>query len=187
MTASKIIIIGLGNPGEKYQRTRHNTGFMVLDLLSSSSWKKNSRCQASICSLKSKGKDIILAKPLTFMNKSGLSVSKLKNYYRINTLENIWVVYDDLDLPLGKIRIRPQGRPGGHNGIASIIEQLGTDQFPHFRLGISNKQIFNSIDYVLSKFNSKEKPIIQEALKEMKKALLFCLEEGLEKTMNKFN
>ena len=166
-----ILIVGLGNPGKKYQDTRHNIGFGVIDKLQSLNLKK-----------------VILAKPKTFMNLSGKAVKSLIKKYKIPTA-NLWVIHDDIDLPLGKIRIVKNRGAAGHKGVESIIKELGTKNFVRFRIGICPKtgKPKNPENFVLQKFNKEEKEIIKEVIKKTAKAIEYFLKEGLEKAMNKFN
>lgn len=164
------LIVGLGNPGKEYATTRHNLGFMVLDALAdklSVEFKSSSKWSAEIAQ-KSGGNKAILAKPTTFMNNSGLAVSKIAQFYQISPAD-IWVVSDDLDLPFGKIRARQGGTSGGHNGLNSIIDQLGTDDFGRLRVGIGQADSPNTqpeaAKFVLQSFAKNEvlEPVINEA------------------------
>jgi len=179
------IIVGLGNPGEKYQNTRHNVGFMVLEQLlenphikSASKldliFKSSSKFEAEIADFHRDGKRIILVKPQTLMNNSGQAVSKLATFYKTKA-EDIWVVTDDLDLPTGCVRVRLSGSSGGHKGLKSIIDSLGSQDFPRIRLGIAEpktrpltvekpENVIDAESFVLSEFNKKEKALIQEAI-----------------------
>lgn len=196
-----ILIVGLGNPGEKYAKTRHNLGFMVLDELlqkltsaEKTGWKKSQKFNAEFCII---GSESILAKPLTFMNASGFAVKKLTDFYHIK-IDDLWIVYDDLDLPLGKIKIRWGGGTAGHHGLESIVKHLGTVDFVRFRLGIGkpaghgewqkNTAKRRGIeDYVLSDFRSGEQGKAREMIKKAVKAIEVALKDGLGKAMNKFN
>jgi len=168
------LVVGLGNPGKKYKKNRHNLGFMVIDTL-----VKNLNERLKVCrrtnskraKVKINNKEVMLAKPQTFMNKSGLAVRKITNYYKIRP-RDIWIIFDDIDLPLGEIRIRHQGSAGGHNGVASIIENLSTDQFNRLRIGIGSNREKNipAEKYVLQNFNKDEiKEINQTAEKAAEK------------------
>jgi len=168
------LVVGLGNPGKKYKKNRHNLGFMVIDTL-----VKNLNERLKVCKrtnskrakVKINNKEVMLAKPQTFMNKSGLAVRKITNYYKIRP-RDIWIIFDDIDLPLGEIRIRHQGSAGGHNGVASIIENLSTDQFNRLRIGIGSNREKNipAEKYVLQNFNKdKIKEINQTAEKAAEK------------------
>ena len=194
------LIVGLGNPGNKYVNTRHNIGFDVVDLLtqiqpapkksgffsrSKSNFKLKFR--ALILDTKLAGKKVILAKPQTFMNLSGESVALLSKFYKIEN-KNIIVIYDDIDLPLGKIRLRPGGGAGGHNGIKSIISHIGED-FPRVRIGIAAEKHaeFDTADYVLSKFTKQEIDILIPTAKTAAEAVEEIMRGGIDTAMNKFN
>jgi len=187
------IIVGLGNPGEKYENSRHNTGFMVADELlrnlmpvEKALWKESKKFSALMARLP----DLFLAKPQTFMNASGFAVAKIASFYKIRP-SDIWVIHDDLDLSLGKVKIRKKGGFGGHRGVKSVIEQLGTDELVRFRIGIGHPGLGSSKDevekYVLASFCSGEKSKIKKAIKKTTKAVEMALQEGLERAMNKFN
>jgi peptidyl-tRNA hydrolase, PTH1 family len=165
------LIVGLGNPGRQYEKTRHNIGFEVIDSLSD-------RFSITLNTAKFKGiygvghvngEKLILLKPLTYMNLSGESISAIMDYYQIE-IEDLVVIYDDLDLPVGKIRLRQKGSAGGHNGIKSTIAHLGTQEFNRIRVGIDRPNNGMSVsDYVLNRFSKEE-------LEEMSKVVLTCLE-----------
>ena len=191
----KILIIGLGNPGDKYIGVRHNLGFMVLDAwvkkMALGEWSMEEKFKAEII----KQGDLIFAKPLTFMNNSGLAVSALVNYFKINP-EDVIIVYDELDLPLGKIKVRAGGAAAGHHGVESIIESLGTDKFIRVRLGIGNLKTQSSEHhgssmsaekYVLEPFTHSEGSPVKHMIKQALRALDELLEKGLEYTQNQFN
>ena len=149
------LIVGLGNPGDKYSQTRHNIGFMVVDRLareigqSALVWTEETKHKALVA----KTGEIMLAKPLTFVNNVGISVKSIVDYYHVAP-EDVWVIHDDIDLPIGKIRIRQSGGTGGHHGIESVLAAVKTDQFVRFRLGIGRGK--NVIDFVLSKFRQQK-------------------------------
>lgn len=189
-----ILIVGLGNPGKKYQKTRHNLGRLVV-----SSWQlavgfPNFEFQKKFNTLISKeileGKKIILALPETFMNLSGKVVKFLTTNYKIPTT-NLWVVHDDIDLPLSKIRISKGRGAAGHKGVQSIIDELKTKDFVRFRIGIkptTNYKLQTTIEkFVLQKFNKEEEKILKEIIKKAVEAIEFSLKKGLEKAMNKYN
>src|SRR3989338_922255 len=175
MEKSKIIaIIGLGNVGKEYGGTRHNAGFILVDQLQQSwkfpEWKEEKKLKALISSGTYQEQKIILVKPTTFMNLSGEAVSLVTNFYKIAP-ENTWVTYDDMDLPLGKIRIRTDGSAGTHNGMKSILQHLPTINFPRIRIGIESRGVehgmpeqMDTSDFVLSKFTAKERPFIKSAI-----------------------
>lgn len=184
----KYIIIGLGNIGLKYKSTRHNIGFMVIDQLSKKhSIKINkSKHHASLGEGSIGSKSVILAKPRTYMNLSGISVKALVDWYKPN-LEHVIVIYDDMDLPTGDIRIRYRGSGGSHNGIRSIMDVLKEDGFIRIRVGIGNKQEMDAANYVLGKFPKSEKAIIDSSIKNVVEAVECILEEGLDLAMNRYN
>ncbi|HRY63416.1 MAG TPA: aminoacyl-tRNA hydrolase [Patescibacteria group bacterium] len=164
-----ILIVGLGNPDQEYQMTRHNVGFMAADFLAQnmefSKFKKQKKFRAEVLAGKWGAQKIILAKPQTFMNNSGEAVAALKNFYQVPS-ERIIIIYDELDLPFGKMRIRPDGSSAGHNGIKSIIEKIGTDKFWRVRIGISNERAeqMEAADFVLSKFSREEKALLTKEI-----------------------
>ena len=196
------LIVGLGNPGDKYVGVRHNLGFMVLDawvkkLGVSSSWLLDKKFKSEIIhyQLPTSNSQLILVKPLTFMNNSGLAVSALMNYFKIAP-EDVIIVYDELDLPLGKIKVRAGGAAAGHHGVESIIESLGTDKFIRVRLGIGNLKTQSSEHhgssmsaekYVLEPFTHSEGSSVKHMIKQALRALDELLEKGLEYTQNQFN
>lgn len=163
------LIIGLGNPGGKYKTTRHNIGWMVLDLLAKSlgvEFKNHARTESELVS----GKGFKLAKPQTYMNESGRSVAKLLHYFDLKA-EDLIVIHDDLDLPLGTIRQRQTGRSGGHNGIQSIIEHLKTKDFARIKLGIG-RPLGDASRYVLKPFAKADQPVLKAALQKAVDLLL---------------
>jgi len=173
------LLVGLGNPGEKYRKTRHNTGFLFLDKVSeqcSISFKKRV-CYSLVGKGRIRGKEIILAKPLTYVNRSGRAVRELLHFYKL-TEKDLLVVLDDFSLPLGMVRLRSKGSSGGHNGLESIIEALQTEDFPRLRIGIGPVRDLASngigreeihedwVSFVLSEFTPEERPILEASLKE---------------------
>ncbi len=184
------LIIGLGNPGENYQQTRHNLGFKVVEKISSLYKIKlnKSKFQSLFGEGKIKEEKVILAKPLTFMNLSGEVIVPLQNAFKFN-LKDIIVIYDDLDLEIGKIRIREKGSSGGHKGIKSIIDHLKTTEFGRIRMGIGRPPLglINETDYVLGKFSTEEKKIVIASIREAVKAIETIIEEGIVKAMNRYN
>ncbi len=178
------LIIGLGNPGKKYEKTRHNVGFLVLDALQErltdehiSPWEHSKKFNAEVAGYTTiKNKKVILAKPQTFMNDSGLSVQPLMNFYKMNS-EDLIVVHDDKDIPLGEIKVQRDRGSAGHNGIKSIIQHIGTQDFMRVRFGVANEkmQTQETVDFVLSKFGlfekGKLKLKIQHAVDEILKLL----------------
>ena len=187
-----ILIVGLGNPGIKYKRTRHNIGFRVLDEFQRENNFPDFKFFKKFNALISEGnigrKKVILAKPQTFMNNSGQAVKNLTIHYSLPFI-NLIVVHDDIDLPLGKIRISKSRGSAGHKGIESIIKELRSKNFVRIRIGIRNQElrIKNIEKFVLQKFTEEEEKIIKKIIKESCSALKIILSEGLEKAMNKFN
>lgn len=185
-----FLIVGLGNPGREYAGNRHNIGFMLIDHLASHLGIHFSRTQnkALITDSRYEGEKLILAKPQTYMNLSGQAVAQLVNFYKI-PLENLLVAYDEMDLPLGTLRIRPHGGSGGHKGMKSIIQHLGNQQhFPRLRLGLGRPPgRMDPTDYLLQDFSKKEIEIVDTVLKTGIEALLTFVTEGVENTMNQYN
>lgn len=175
-------IIGLGNPGKKYAFTRHNVGFLFVDrfLKKYPPFESTQKVDYVLYSTNADGMSFFVVKPLTFMNQSGLILDSL------HLIEPPLVVYDDLDLEIGKIRIRPSGSAGGHNGVKSIIEHLGTQNFPRIRIGIGPKNC-DAIEYVLGSFSDKEFSIIDRVLDYAVEAAIVIFRDGIEVAMNKFN
>lgn len=182
------LIVGLGNPGKKYESTRHNMGFMAVDLLSD---------QAQIDvdkevfhGLMGRGKiydeDVILFKPTTFMNLSGTAVQEVVHYFKI-ALEDIVVIYDDMALVPGVIRLRKEGSSGGHKGMQNIIDCLSTDQIKRIRIGIGESGEWDTIDFVLSKPLKDEMPLIEEAIANAVRAVKEMLKSDFDRAMNKYN
>ena len=183
------LIVGLGNPGKQYEHTRHNVGFDTIDELSS-------RLNIPLTQSKFKGlygigqafgQKVLLLKPLTYMNLSGESIRAVLDYYQIE-LEDFLVIYDDLDLPVGKIRLRQKGSPGGHNGIKSTVAHLGTQQFNRIRIGIDRPEPGMSVpDYVLGRFRPEEQGSIQEAVEKSAEACEAWLTMPFLQVMNEYN
>jgi len=184
------LIVGLGNPGSDYHETRHNVGARSIELLAKINnlfLKKNRSFKSFLAQGEIKDQPVILALPQTFMNLSGVAVSSLVKKKNIS-LENILIVCDDADLSLGQIKCKPKGSSGGHNGLASCIERLGTSEFSRMRLGVGrDSQQDDLADYVLSVFKSGEKPAMREMLDEALEAMETWLFEGIEKCMNRHN
>jgi peptidyl-tRNA hydrolase, PTH1 family len=197
------IIVGLGNPGDKYVFTRHNIGFMVVEkfvknelplMLSLKAWKQNNNFLSQICKLN----DCIVVKPQTFMNNTGKAVESIVNFYKVAP-SDIWVVHDDIDLPTGKVRIRTGGGSAGHNGIESIIAHLHSPEFVRFRLGVGKGKtdIQKTADhnlsrreiekFVLSPFKDSEGGEVKKLIKNCVEALELAISKGIESAMNRFN
>ena len=182
------LVAGLGNPGRKYNDTRHNAGFMVVDRLAD---KYNIRLnreerKAVVAKERIKGEKVILAKPQTFMNESGVAIQQLADYYDLD-IDDILVVYDDLDLDVGQLKIKPKGGHGGHNGIKSVINLLGAKNFARVRIGIGRPEYRSVRDYVLSKFSVEEEEEIEQSLQQGVKAVEYFLDDDLDQAMNKYN
>jgi peptidyl-tRNA hydrolase, PTH1 family len=185
---SAKLIVGLGNPGKEYEGTRHNVGWDAIELLAKRNhiFVKARRNRAIVGEGTIAGKKVVLARPLTFMNLSGEAVAGLARRYRINP-EDIVVICDDVNLDLGRLRIRAQGSAGGHNGLKSIIHSLGTQDFPRVRIGVGSPQHDDMIKHVLSRFNRAERSIVKEAIDEAVDAVEMIVSEGIEPAMNRFN
>lgn len=183
------LIVGLGNPGKKYEQTRHNVGFMVVDeLLKKLNLKLDQEgFKAFYTTYFYKGEKIIICKPQTYMNLSGEAVSEIVSYYKI-AHEDIVVIYDDLDLPMGKLRLRNSGSSGGHNGIKNIINMLSDQNIKRIRIGISRDDKYDVKDYVLSKISGEDLKLFESAKDKATEALLYWLDEtDFNKVMSKFN
>lgn len=184
----KYLIIGLGNPGENYENTRHNIGFKVLDkLVSLSNISFSNNKLADVANIKFKGRNLILVKPNTFMNLSGKAVNYWMQKEKI-PIENILVITDDIALPFGSIRMRSKGSDGGHNGLKSIIEFLSSSTFPRIKFGIGSDFLKgHQSDYVLGKWSDKEQGVLQERIDFTVKMIQSFSVIGVSRTMNDFN
>ena len=181
------MVVGLGNPGREYESTRHNVGFMVLDRLAGEkrvSFDLHARWESSVA--KYPVDDVLLVKPLTFMNLSGRGVGKIARFFKWLP-HQILVVYDDAALDLGRIRIREKGSHGGHNGIRSLIEHLGTDAFPRIKLGIGSKEQSSMVGHVLGKFSESEQESLQNMLAMAANAVQDSLSRGLATAAHVYN
>lgn len=184
------LIAGLGNPGNRYSHTRHNAGFMVIEALA----------ESLKCPMRAGKGDyeyaehavgderVILVKPMTYMNNSGLAIRELVKFYKIPLRDSL-IICDDAALPLGKIRLRPSGSDGGQNGLKSVIYHLNSDQFPRLRIGIGNVRMahMDLADFVLSRFDQDEEPILKKIVETCTDAARYFIEHGVVKTMNVFN
>ena len=185
-----FIIAGLGNPTLQYEGTRHNAGFDVIDTLAgkyniSVDGRKN---RALIGKGIIEGKKVILAKPQTYMNLSGESLGGLVDYYKVDEESEFLVVYDDISLDVGQLRIRKKGRAGGHNGMKNIISHLGTEVFPRIKVGVGEKpKKYDLADYVLSRFSKEERAIMEEGYQKAVEAVEMILSGEMDEAMNKFN
>jgi PTH1 family peptidyl-tRNA hydrolase len=181
------LIVGLGNPGAKYSDSRHNVGFKCIDLLARK-WGirlDDRRAKAALGQGRVDGHPVALAKPRTYMNNSGEGVEYLLTRFAAKP-EDLVIIYDEMDLPLGKVRIRPGGSPAGHNGIKSIIAALSTQDFPRIRVGIG-KPNEGTIGYVLGTFSPEEKPVIEEVYARVSDAVTCLIHENIQEAMNRFN
>ena len=183
------LIAALGNIGDKYSFTRHNAGFMTVDywaLNSGFSFREESKLKCLFTKIKFNDEDIIIIKPTTYMNLSGEAVSLVMNYYKINSTD-LFVIYDDIALDLGRLRFRANGSDGGHNGIKSIIQHTGTNKFDRLKFGIGPQPPIPSEAFVLQNFSKEQEPALKDTLKLANEAIQFYLINGIEKAQNKFN
>ena len=182
------IVVGLGNPGDEYVNTRHNMGFKVIDSLSKSLNidVKQRKFGGRFGSGEFSDNKLILLKPWQFMNRSGQVVATASGYYKLS-VRDLLVITDDMDLEPGRIRIRAKGSAGGHNGLADIIDKLGTNEFARCRIGIGHSSEDDAVDHVLDKPAKEEEPLLAEAIERARKAVFCWIENGIEKTMNEFN
>lgn len=183
------LIVGLGNPGRKYSQTKHNVGFMVVDKLADKyDLKFNEKDDYLISQGIIEGKEVALIKPLTYMNLSGRAVRKIANEKILENLpHSIIVIHDDLDLPLGKIKIKKNGSSGGHKGVQSIIDNIGTKNFIRVKIGIDKEIGTDVSDYVLSPFSREQKAIIKNKVLQAVDSIVTILTEGVDKAMNIYN
>ena len=184
----RFLVIGLGNPGDEYSETRHNIGFKVLDHLAERSGTSFSSARyGEVADWRLKGRQIRLLKPNTYMNLSGNAVSRIARLHKLKP-EQILIVYDDVDLPIGKIRFRATGSAGGHNGIKSIIEYLGTKDFPRLKIGIgSANETAGMVDHVLGRFEEEEWKELEKVLAIAEDGVNCAVSSGLDTAMNRFN
>lgn len=182
------LIVGLGNPGKEYEKTRHNTGFMVMDRLAETFQVSINvkKFKGEYVKFKYRGEDVILLKPMTYMNNSGESVIQVMNYFKMD-VEDLLVIYDDMDMPTGKLRLRQSGSAGGHNGIKSIIAHVGTQNFKRIRVGIDKHPQIPVVDYVLGRFSKEEQPLIDEGIDHAVRAVEMMLDKDFVAAMNAFN
>lgn len=182
-----ILIAGLGNIGPQYADTRHNIGFMAVDRLGED-WRQDNKFNAHLCQTTIENQEVLLVKPTTMMNNSGQAVGKLAQFYQIAP-DNIWVVYDELDLPLGRLKIGTGISDNGHNGLISITNRLGHNRYWKFRLGINTRQHreIPGPEFVLQPFTSDEQPALESALDSVEQALRLALASGLEAAMQMYN
>ena len=188
------LIVGLGNPGKEYEMTRHNVGYGALDALSEKlkcdEFKEKKKFKAFVTQCQFENEKIILAKPTTYMNLSGESVSILMSYYKIEP-KDVWIICDDLDFPFGVFKIRLKGGPGTHNGLKSISALIGSDEYPRFRIGIEAREKDGmpreAKDFVLGRFSKEEEKVIFKTIEQVTQSIIYALENGLADAMNKFN
>ena len=186
--AEMKMVVGLGNPGDKYVDTRHNIGFCVIDAVADELdvEVKTRKFSGRLAMAEFAGKKLILLKPWQFMNCSGQIVATAAGFYKL-PISELLVVSDDMAIEPGVIRIRAKGSSGGHNGLSDIIEKLGSDNFARLRIGIGQRGTDEAADFVLDKPTKAEKLLLDEAIERAKKAVLYWIENGIEKTMNEFN
>jgi PTH1 family peptidyl-tRNA hydrolase len=182
------VVVGLGNPGPRYDGTRHNVGFAVLDLLAQSprAGRGQNRFQARVVELAEDADKMLLVKPETFMNLSGQSVRQVLDFYQLPT-ESLLVVCDDINLPLGKLRVRARGTHGGHNGLRDIQAHLGTTEYSRLRIGVDAPSADDAVDHVLGRFRPGERPVIADALVKAAQAVVVWAARGIAACMNEFN
>lgn len=189
-SGAEWLIVGLGNPGDQYENTRHNVGFRALDELAEIAGvpvqKLKYKALTNICTLS--GCKVLLMKPVTFMNLSGEAVGEAARFFKIPP-ERVLVFSDDTSLPVGKLRIRKSGSAGGHNGLKSIIQHLGTDQFPRIKIGVGGKPHpdYDMADWVLGKFPPEDKKVIDEMVQKAARAAEYYIKEGPDKAMGRYN
>lgn len=189
------LIVGLGNPGKEYEMSRHNIGFMAIECvgerLKMPPFRNESKFKCEISRGEFNGEKVILLKPLTFMNLSGEAVQAVKQFYKLSASE-VWALYDDVDLPLGTLRIRAEGSPGTHNGMKSLTQQLSTENFPRFRMGIESRGLSSPhqqdlSSFVLEPFRSEELPQVRELTGKAAEAVALALKKGLEEAQQQYS
>lgn len=181
------VIAGLGNPGKEYASSRHNAGYMAVEYLAGKlNTKLNKLKFNSVYGDTSiNGEKVMLVKPVTYMNKSGIAIAEIVKFYKIST-SNLIVIYDDIDIPLGSLRIRPSGSAGTHNGMKSIVDSIGSE-FPRIRIGIGRNEEMDLADFVLQKFSRNEKDIVTPIIERAAEAAVEIIENGIDSAMQKFN
>jgi PTH1 family peptidyl-tRNA hydrolase len=185
----KLLIAGLGNPGRRYEDTRHNIGFMVVDELASREREafRAGRGEYLLCRLKLGGREVLLQKPLTYMNLSGSAVLHALNYFKM-TGDALLVIADDIHLPFGSLRFRSQGSDGGHNGLSSVIASLGTPEFARLRIGVGNDYAKgDQADFVLATFSAEERSRLNEIIERAANGVSDFIERGIDSAMNRYN
>lgn len=185
-----VIIAGLGNPTKEYENTRHNIGFMAVDALADKYDIRVMDCRHRALLGKGMigGTKVVLVKPLTYMNLSGEAIRAVVDYYKVDAASELIVIYDDISLDVGQLRIRKKGSAGGHNGIKNIIANLGDDTFLRIKIGVGEKpKGYDLADYVLGHFNREEQEIMAESLKKVDGAVSLMIEGGIDMAMNQYN
>ena len=189
-TSVSWLVVGLGNPGGQYDNTRHNAGFAVADELARRGGfgLQRVKFKALTAAAVVGGQGALVMKPTTYMNLSGEAVGEAARFYKLSP-DRVLVISDDVDLPLGKLRLRKSGSAGGHNGLKSVIQHLGSDQFPRLKVGVGGKPHpdYDLADWVLGKLQGEDKKVMDEAVKRAADAVECLLKDGLEKSMNQFN
>ena len=182
------IIAGLGNPGKKYENTRHNIGFITLDVIAEKLDVKVNRIKfrSLVGEASFSGRKVILVKPQTYMNLSGEALREVMNFYKIPA-DHLIVIYDDIDIPTGTLRIRKKGSAGTHNGMRNIVYQLNDDGFPRIRIGMGRERRSDLRDFVTGGFTKEEKPLLEEAVTKAADAALCIISEGIDRAMNRYN
>ena len=182
------IIAGLGNPGKKYENTRHNLGFLTLDRIADKLGVevKKKKFNSLVGEGRIGSEKIILLKPQTFMNNSGLAIKEAVDYYSIDDT-NLMVIYDDFDIPIGRIRIRKSGSSGTHNGMRSIVDHLGSREFPRIRIGIGSDSSGELMDYVLGSISKREQELLTDAIERASSSAICYVDEGIDIAMNRYN
>lgn len=183
-----FIIAGLGNPGKKYEKTRHNMGFLVVDRLAEKNDIKINKIKhkALVGDGFISGQKVLLVKPQTYMNLSGESLQEVVSYYNVD-IEDVIVIYDDFDLETGSLRIRKKGSAGSHNGMKSVVQHLNSQNFPRVRIGIGKSGNLDWKDFVIGKVGSQEKDVISAAIDKAADAVMCILEKGIDNAMNEYN
>lgn len=189
-TGIQWLVVGLGNPGQEYEGTRHNVGWRALDelarLTDSDVTRLKFQAMTGVCTLKDQS--VLLMKPMTFMNLSGQAVGQAARFYKLPP-ERVLVLSDDVSLPPGRLRVRQKGSAGGHNGLKSIIQHLGGESFPRVKIGVGEKPCreYDMVAWVLGKFPPEQQPVMDEAVERAAQAALLCIQQGPEQAMAKFN
>ena len=182
------IIVGLGNPGKKYEATKHNIGYMVIDEIARiNKISVRDRGDGYVSGIsKAEGKEVILAKPITYMNRSGEPVRRLLTDTK-GTPDDLLVIHDDMDMALGRVRIKMRGGHGGHRGVSSIIDNIGTDRFVRIKVGIGRKAGIDPADFVLGDFDRSDIPAVNESIKRAAEAALYIVSNDIREAMNRYN